>query len=145
MRTGHSYRLAWGLAAVLMAGGSSAGAGELDEASETSAIDQLLGESERCISMHQIDRTEIIDQQTIVFYLSGGKIYVNRLPHRCPGLRTRDSFMYKNSTNRLCSIDTIRVLDTVGGSLRPGVGCGLGAFHPVSAETVEQLKTLEAD
>jgi hypothetical protein len=142
---GRSRNIASALTVALAAICAVASAGELEEAAEASAIDTLLGESERCISTRQIDRTEVIDQQTIVFYLSGGRIYVNRLPHRCPGLRTRDGFMYKNATNRLCSIDTIRVLDTIGGSLRPGVGCGLGEFHPVSADTVEQLKLIDED
>ena len=118
-------------------------AGELDEESGPSAIDMLLGESERCITIHQIDRTRVIDQRTVVFYLNGGEIYANRLPHRCPGLRAGDGFMYKNSTGRLCSIDTIRVLDNLGGDLRPGMACGLGEFHPVSAATVDQLKALK--
>ena len=50
-----------------------------------SPFDILLGESERCINTVRIDRTEVIDDRTVVFYLNGGDIYVNRLPHRCPG------------------------------------------------------------
>jgi hypothetical protein len=116
---------------------------EAEPDSGPSAIDILLGETERCVNMHRIDRTEVINDRTIVFYMSGGDIYVNRLPHRCPGLRSRQAFMYKNTTNTLCNVDTIRVLDNFGGSLRPGVACGLGEFHPVSTGTVDQLKALD--
>ncbi len=114
-----------------------------EEEAGPSAIDALLGDSKRCINLNRIDRTEVVNDRTIVFYLRGGEIYVNRLPHRCPGLRSRDTFMYKNTTNSLCNVDTIRVMDSIGGSLRPGVGCGLGQFHPVSEITVEQLKALD--
>ena len=122
---------------------SQALAEESEPDSGPSAIDSLLGETERCVNMNQIDRTEVINDRTIVFYLSGGDIYVNRLPHRCPGLRSRQAFMYKNTTNTLCNVDTIRVLDNFGGSLTPGVACGLGEFHPVSTGTVDQLKALD--
>lgn len=122
---------------------SQALAEEPEPDSGPSAIDILLGETERCVNMNRIDRTEVINDRTIVFYMSGGDIYVNRLPHRCPGLRSRQAFMYKNTTNTLCNVDTIRVLDNFGGSLRPGVACGLGEFHPVSTGTVDQLKALD--
>ena len=125
----------WGLCCPAMAEESEAESGP-------SAIDMLLGESERCITMSRINRTEVIDDSTVIFYLNGGDIYVNRLPHRCPGLRSRQAFMYKNTTNTLCNVDTIRVLDNMGGSLRPGVACGLGEFHPVSSGTVDQLKAM---
>ena len=114
-----------------------------EEEAGPSAIDALLGDSKRCININRIDRTEVLNDRTIVFYLRGGEIYVNRLPHRCPGLRSRDTFMYKNTTNSLCNVDTIRVMDSIGGTLRPGVGCGLGEFHPVSEITVEQLKAVD--
>ena len=116
---------------------------EAEEEAGPGPLDELLGDSERCITISRINRTEVLSDRAIVFYLNGGDIYVNRLPHRCPGLRNRDSFGYKNSTNRLCSIDTIRVIDSIGGSIRPGVGCGLGEFHPVSEATIEQLKAAD--
>ena len=118
---------------------------EAEEEPGPSPFDILLGESERCINMNRIERTDVIDDRTVAFYLRGGDIYVNRLPHRCPGLRSRQAFMYKNTTNTLCSIDTIRVLDSFGGTLRPGVGCGLGEFHPVSAATVKEMKAFDGE
>ena len=118
---------------------------EAEEEPGPSPFDILLGESERCINMNRIERTDVIDDRTVAFYLRGGALYVNRLPHRCPGLRSRQAFMYKNTTNTLCSIDTIRVLDSFGGTLRPGVGCGLGEFHPVSAATVKEMKAFDGE
>ncbi len=116
---------------------------DTEEVPGPSPFDILLGESERCINTVRIDRTEVIDDRTVVFYLNGGDIYVNRLPHRCPGLRSRQAFMYKTTTSTLCSIDTIRVLDSFGGGLRPGIGCGLGEFHPVSPGTIDQMKAFD--
>ena len=63
----------------------------------------------------------------------------------CGALSSGDAFFSwtTSTTNRLCSIDTIRVIDSIGGSIRPGVACGLGEFHPVSADTLEQLKVVD--
>ena len=141
--TGGGCGIGRAIALALLAFCSVGASEETEEEAGPSPLDELLGDSERCITISRINRTEVLSDRAIVFYLNGGDIYVNRLPHRCPGLRNRDSFGYKNSTNRLCSIDTIRVIDSIGGSIRPGVGCGLGEFHPVSESTIEQLKAAD--
>ena len=39
-------------------------------------------DTQNCIVNAQIRNTEIIDNETIVFYMTGGRIYVNHLPRR---------------------------------------------------------------
>ncbi len=103
------------------------------------ALDELL-EGEHCVSLARIDRTDVVDDRNILFYMKGGTIYVNRLPHRCPGLRWEKAFMYRTSQSQLCDLDIITVLDNMGFGFRPGVSCGLGMFFPISAETARELK-----
>ena len=93
-----------------------------------------------CISLSRVDRTEVIDETTILFYMRGNQIYRNVLPHRCPGLRADEPFMYRVSTSQLCNVDVITVLDRVGAGFMPGASCGLGKFQPISEAAVEELK-----
>lgn len=109
-----------------------------EEAKEADEPDTELT-PEECINVRQIKKTEIIDDQNIVFYMSGGKIYRNHLPRKCFGLKRRESFSYKIRTSRLCGIDSIRVVDQFGGGIEQGPSCGLGKFFPISEAEVAFL------
>ena len=93
-----------------------------------------------CISLTRVDNTEIVDENTILFYMRGNEIYRNVLPHRCPGLRAGETFMYRVTTSQLCNVDVITVLDRIGAGFMPGASCGLGKFQPISEAAVEELK-----
>ncbi|MDZ7642857.1 MAG: DUF6491 family protein [Woeseiaceae bacterium] len=95
---------------------------------------------ESCILLQRIDRTEILDNQNILFYMRGGDIYLNRLRNRCPGLRRNEPIMYNTTSSQLCDLDRISVLYNRGGGLSPGASCRLGRFLPISEEDVEALK-----
>jgi hypothetical protein len=123
------------LAAMTEAAGEDAG-----KPAETDPLQELLEDAEDCIPLNRIRRTEVIDEQTIVFELSGGERYANRLPHRCPGLRRNKAIMYKTSLSKLCSVDLITVLDNMGFGFSRGASCGLGSFVPVSEATVKLLR-----
>lgn len=97
-------------------------------------------EAEHCLSLKMIDRTDVVSDQGILFYTKSGDIYLNKLPHRCPGLAFEDSFMYRTSIGQLCDLDIITVLDDIGFGLTSGVSCGLGQFHPVSEEDVKEIR-----
>jgi hypothetical protein len=99
------------------------------------------GESRRCLTLTRIDHTEIIDDQTVVFYLKGDDIYVNELDRPCDRLEREGRFSYRTSTGQLCSTDRISVLENSGfGGLREGFTCGLGRFRPADEAFVEMLK-----
>ncbi len=104
-----------------------------------SAIEELLADGEHCISLNRIDHTRVVDDQSILFYMRGGDVYLNRLPHRCPGLRWEEAFMYRTSIGRLCDLDIITVLDNMGFGYSPGASCGLGMFYPISEVTAQEL------
>lgn len=119
--------------AALGAGATIAVAG--DKKSEDKI--EKIGEPINCINSRQIRSTNVIDNKTIDFRMSGGKTYRNSLPNSCPGLKIEDAFSYRSSVNRLCSVDIIRVLESFGGQLREGAGCGLGKF--------QEIKKIKAD
>lgn len=114
------------------------------EAAEGSAdeamADLVFGEPRDCISTQRIRRTEVLNDREVLFYMSGAEIYLNRLAHRCSGLRMADAFSYEVRTTQLCHVDVIRVVQNFGGDIRPGIACGLGRFLPVMEEQLPILR-----
>lgn len=76
-----------------------------------------------CMSIARLQRSEIIDNQTIRFHLIDGTIVLSRLPNPCPGLEMQGGFAFRTSTDQLCELDVIRVLPPSGGA------CALGTFE----------------
>ena len=95
---------------------------------------------ERCVNMRTVSSTEVIDDQTILFYMRNGVIYRNYLPRRCSGLAREQRFSYSTTVSRLCDIDTITVLYNQGVGLSSGASCGLGKFYPISKDEAQALK-----
>jgi hypothetical protein len=92
-----------------------------------------------CVVTTSIDRTQAVDDRTILFFMHGKKVYRNYLPRKCPGLERQNRIMYKTRGNRLCDVDTITVLEQWGARLEPGFTCGLGKFVPITQEEVDDL------
>jgi hypothetical protein len=92
-----------------------------------------------CVVVSSIDETEALDDQNIIFRMRGNRVYRNHLPRRCPGLERENRFMYETRGGRLCSIDTITVLEQFGVSLQRGFTCRLGEFVPLSPDEIEDL------
>jgi hypothetical protein len=113
-----------------LAAGSVAFAGEKTSPDDGYAI-KAVGEPKSCVNLSSIRSTDVIDSQTIDFKMNNGEIYRNNLPGKCSGLAFEEAFSYKTSTNQLCSVDIIRVLDTTAGGLSTRGGCGLGKFQQI--------------
>jgi hypothetical protein len=103
-----------------------------------------------CIIVSNIDQTEAIDNHTIIFEMRGRRVYRNTLPRECPGLERENRIGFETRTSRLCSTDTITVLEDFGfgggvgvGGLRRGFTCRLGEFVPMSPADLEELEALE--
>lgn len=114
---------------------SACWAAEEDDAAEEAADGAI-----RCIDTRRISRTHVVDDQTILFYMRGGPVYVNNLPRKCPSLRREKKFSYRTSISRLCDVDMITVLYDAGTGLSRGPSCGLGRFNPISEEEAKALK-----
>jgi hypothetical protein len=82
--------------------------------------------------------------------MRGRRVYRNTLPRECPGLERENRITFETRTSRLCSSDTITVLEDFGGFGGAGVGgfrrgftCRLGEFVPMSPADIEELEALE--
>lgn len=93
----------------------------------------------RCIQITRLDRTEVVDDETVLFFMRGGDIYRNRLSPSCPGLEREKRFTYRIQGSQLCRVDTITVLESRAFSLTDGFTCALGNFSPISEGEAEQL------
>ena len=93
----------------------------------------------RCLSMGSIRSTRVVDDRTVLFFHGRGRVYVNRLERECVGLARNGSFTYQVQSGaraaRLCSTDSITVLESTG----RGFNCGLGMFEPISQEEADSF------
>lgn len=96
-------------------------------------------DAEHCVRIIAIENIQIVNDDTLIFEMRGGKYFRNDLPHRCPGMRRSDTLMYRAATGMLCNVDIITVLDDWGFGFSPGVSCGLGMFTPVTKEEAEDI------
>ncbi|HEX8308061.1 MAG TPA: DUF6491 family protein [Allosphingosinicella sp.] len=87
-----------------------------------------VGEPVDCIEVSRIGHTRVRDDRTVDFFMRGREVYRNRLRHECSGLGFDESFTYRTSTGRLCSVDLITVNRAGGGS---GPTCALGPFQRI--------------
>ena len=109
------------------------------QAAESAAKDTDAADTRRCFTVTRIDRTDIIDKQHIVFEV-GNQLYLNTLPHRCHSLSRHATLSYKASNGRLCDLNIITTLETVGGELTQTGSCGLGPFTAISQQQRDDLK-----
>ena len=100
------------------------------EAIRQSALTDVapVGEPVDCIDSNRIRQTHVRSDQVIDFEMNNGDIYRNTLPSSCYGLNFERRFIYRTTVGRLCSIDTITVLQSGGGR---GVTCGLNDFQQI--------------
>lgn len=122
----HSPITAAALAALLAAAPLHAEDAPAPDAAPAAAEKGLPEGASRCVSLHAIRSTRVIDAQTILFEMAGGKTLANRLPRKCPGLAFEKRFAYRTSLSQLCNTDVISVITNVG----RGASCGLGYFEP---------------
>ncbi len=112
-----SFRLSLGL---IIAGGLAVvGCSDDPAPDQTSAS---AGSNGVCLQTSMIDHTAILSDSAIVFYMKGGKPYLNTLTFPCPSLKFEDGFTYEADFPEICSnAQTIKVL-------RSGTFCELGQF-----------------
>lgn len=92
----------------------------------------VTGPDESCIPLNQFSQTVVRDSRTIDFLAAGGRRgWRNILPDDCPDLASERAFSFNTALSQLCSTDIIHVLQTWGGTPRPGPACGLGRFTPI--------------
>jgi hypothetical protein len=71
---------------------------------------RVAGEPVDCIDLHRIRSSRVIDDTAIV-YDAGGTLYVNRPRAGAESLNRWDTLVTRTPSTRLCSIDTVRLVD----------------------------------
>jgi hypothetical protein len=93
----------------------------------------------RCLSMNSIRSTVVVDDQRVLFFQARDQVFLNRLDRECLGLARSGTFAYKVQSGarhaRLCSTDSITVVEATG----RGLNCGLGLFEPLTQEQAESV------
>ena len=82
-----------------------------------------------CVERGGIRAQAARDDRTIDFTMTDGRLLRNRLPHACAGLGRDNRMLYRTATERLCSTDSITLVQANGG---PGSSCGLGRFQEIA-------------
>ena len=96
-------------------------------------------QARNCVDVMRIDRTEVVDDDTVLFYMRTGDVYRNELRNSCPTLGFEERFMYRTALSQLCDIDVITVIRDVGFGFLPTASCGLGKFEPITESTADEL------
>jgi hypothetical protein len=102
-------------------------------------IAQDSAEPVSCLVMTRVRDIKVVDDDRVLFYQRGGRIYLNTLERTCARLKFSGSFVWRGSrgiqNTRLCSSDWIIVVER----RRSGSACELGPFQLISEEQVQQL------
>jgi hypothetical protein len=105
--------------------------------------EKYLGKKENCIDISRIKQSRVLDDQTILFEMRGGEIYLNRLPVRCVSLKIAGGFSYATSIDKLCKQDIIKVVQP---SSAPATTCSIGEFVQFKEKgTVDKIEKMLED
>ncbi len=89
-----------------------------------------------CITISRVQRMDVIDTQTLVFRMSNGRMYRNKLHQECPNIdRANNPIQYPVTASRLprlCEDDLV--------TTREQSTCRLGPFEPITDEEAKDLK-----
>jgi hypothetical protein len=107
--------------------------------------EEAYGPTRRCLPEHQFYRTQVLDDQHILFWGRGDKAWLNTLTTKCIGLRPRDTLELELRSGQLCRLDTVGSIDlTTLGPFRKSARCALGDFRQMTHEQAKVL-TQELD
>jgi hypothetical protein len=99
----------------------------------------------RCISLPDLERTDVIDNRTLIFHMRDGALYLNHLERACPGLKRDRLFMYSPTSTQLCAVDGVTVIEKRPFGFTRGFTCALGEFNPLTQPEYESLVTPRRD
>ena len=88
---------------------------------------RVAGEPVDCIDLYRVRSSRVIPN-TAIIYEAGSTLYVNRPRNGAEDLNQWDTLVTRTPSTRLCSVDTVRVVDLTTGTLTGLVF--LGDFVP---------------
>jgi hypothetical protein len=136
-------RLALVIGAVLLAAVAGTRAQAQGEAQPARAEGeaQIDRTPEDCVVASRISRNVAVNDRQVVFSMRGGTYYRNDLDTACQSLTAGESRLvlrFKNTGSaklaRVCETDVFTVERQTS-----RIGCGLGRFHPITAEEAAAL------
>jgi hypothetical protein len=83
-----------------------------EEQLERALAGRVAGQPVDCIDLHSVRSSRVIDH-TAILYEIGSTIYVNRPRSGAEALNQWDTQVVRPLSSRLCSIDPVRVVDSV--------------------------------
>jgi hypothetical protein len=98
-------------------------------------------QGERCLSTHQYDSIDVLDNRHVVFKGRGDRLWVNTLRAPCVGLRRRDVLKFEMRGRQLCNLDDFVAINPsrfLGAET--SAHCVLGDFAPITEEQVALIK-----
>ena len=96
--------------ALLIGGGAQAKPADREAELARALQGRVAGEPVDCIDLHRVRSSRIIND-TAIIYDAGGTIYVNRPRAGAESLNQWDALVTRLPTTRLCSVDTVRLVD----------------------------------
>ena len=102
-----------------------------------------VGEVRNCLSEMESSNYRALGSRHLLFEGRQGKLWVNVLRGRCPGLDKDSIFIMKpNAGARLCDGDTFSVVDRINSlsQARMAPSCILGEFKPVTEAQVKEIE-----
>ena len=102
-------------------------------------------ETRNCISTRSIRRIRIIDDKSVLIYMSAKRIYHNVLRNVCSGLKRKGTFSYNSSDGQMCAGDGIASMQGAWDDIRPIPRCWLGVHRRVSKEEADALRDPRAN
>ena len=104
-------------AATLLAGGAAQAAPVDREAELARALEgRVAGAPVSCIDLHRVRSSQVIPN-TAIIYNAGGTLYVNRPRAGAESLNKWDALVTRLPTTRLCSVDSVRLVEPHTGTM----------------------------
>lgn len=116
----------YALIPILLAG--FAGAAAPAAPREDPLAGRIAGAAVDCVDQSRLGGPDIVDNRTILYRQSLGRIWRNDLPAACPGLRPNTTLIVQIYGSQLCRNDNFQTRDA--GSIVNGPLCRLGKFTP---------------
>jgi hypothetical protein len=112
---------------------------EIEELLKQASDPEAYGETVRCIQTRSVRSTTVLDDQHIIFRLSGSKYYLVQFKHRCPRLRRGSALIYETRISQLCRLDQVRASNSAG-SGDVGPPCMIPGFIEVTDQQASLLE-----
>jgi hypothetical protein len=99
------------------------------------------GEEKSCLSTSEFRSYRALGNRHLLFEGRKGRLWVNVLHGRCPGLHANSVFIMRPmQANRLCDKDRFDAVDRLDRQTITAPTCTLGQFKPVTEAQVEEIE-----